>query len=97
VGEETVEGHACKVEGVTIRHEGRPPIKIKVWEAQDLKGFPIKMVRELQTVKSPPRTLVYRDVQLTPPDAALFARPQDCDPSPERPAQDVGGNLAITR
>jgi hypothetical protein len=87
VGEETVEGHLCKVEDVTIQHEGRPPIKLKVWEAQDLKGFPIKIVRQLQTVSSPPRTLFYRDVHLGQPDASVFARPQDCDTSPERPAQ----------
>lgn len=86
-GEEKVEGHPCKVEDVTIQHEGRPPIKLKVWEAQDLKGFPIKIVREVQMKPGPPRTLLYRDVQLAPPDASLFVHPEHCDKAPDAPAQ----------
>lgn len=89
VGEEKVEGHPCKVEDVTIQHEGRPTIKLKVWEAQDLKGFPIKIVREAQMAATPSRTLLYRDVQLGPQDASLFARPKDCGKSPDFPAHDA--------
>ncbi|MGA7293480.1 MAG: hypothetical protein WBW53_09410 [Terriglobales bacterium] len=85
-GEEVVEGHPCKVEDVTIEHESRPPIKLKVWEAQDLKGFPIKIVRESRIVPAPSRTLLYRDVQLGPQDSSLFFRPERCDQAPDAPA-----------
>jgi hypothetical protein len=84
-GEDKVDGHPCKVEEVTLEHEGRPPVKLKVWEAQDLGGFPIKIVRENQRTGAT-RTLFYRDVQLGPPDASLFARPADCGASAAAPA-----------
>ena len=88
-GEEKVDGHPCKVEDVTIQHEGRPPIKLKVWEAQDLKGFPIKIVRETQMAMGASRTLLYRDVQLAPQDPSLFSRPEHCDQAPDAPGHEL--------
>jgi hypothetical protein len=86
-GEEKVEGHPCKVEDVTIQHQGRPPIKLKVWEAQDLNGFPIKIVRAVQTKPGAVRTLLYHDVKLTPQDSSLFMHPENCDKGPGLPGQ----------
>jgi hypothetical protein len=85
IGEENVEGHPCKVETVTIQHEGKPPVKLKVWEAQDLKGFPIKIVREPQTPLGQPRTLIYRDIRLEPQDPSLFSHIESCDKGPDAP------------
>jgi hypothetical protein len=96
-GEEKIEGHPCKVEDITIQHEGRPTIKLKVWEAQDLKGFPIKIVREAQMAPGPPRTLLYRDVQLGPQDPSLFSRPEHCDQAPDAPQQQPTPPLALNR
>jgi hypothetical protein len=90
-GTETVDGHACKVENVTITPHSGPragqATTMKVWEAQDLHGFPVKM--ELQT----PRGLIttqYKDVSLTEPDASLFVHPDNCRQMPNLPGMPGG-------
>jgi hypothetical protein len=81
-GTDTVDGHACKVENVTVTpHEGKP-VKMKVWEAEDLKGFPLKI--EMQSSKEP-ITMQYKDVSLTEPDASLFTHPENCQQMPSMP------------
>ena len=45
-GTDTVDGHPCKVENLTVTQQNGQPTKMKVWEAQDLKGFPIKINRK---------------------------------------------------
>ena len=84
---DTVDGHACKVENMTVTPHSGPhagqPTKMKVWEAQDLHGFPIKV--ETQTTRGP-MTIEYKDVSFAEPDASLFTHPDNCRQMPGMPA-----------
>ena len=74
--EETFDGHSCKIEKATFTAtDDRPPVKMKLWEAEDLKGFPVKMgiMTKTRTI-----TITYSDVKLDPPDASLFKLPAKC-------------------
>jgi hypothetical protein len=78
-GTDTVDGHACKVENLTVTPHTGPragqSTSMKVWEAQDLHGFPIKV--ETQTSHGP-MTIEYKDVSLAEPDPSLFTHPENC-------------------
>jgi outer membrane lipoprotein-sorting protein len=78
-GTDTVDDHACKVENVTVTPENGQPQKMKVWEAQDLKGFPIKV--EMQSSHGPV-TIQYKDISFTEPAASLFTHPDNCRQMP---------------
>jgi len=86
VGTESVDGHPCKVENVTITPHTGPragqPTTMKVWEADDLHGFPIKM--ETQTSRGP-MSIQYKDINLSAPDASLFVHPSNCSSMPMMP------------
>ena len=86
-GTDTVDGHACKVENMTVTPHSGPragqPTKMKVWEAQDLHGFPIKV--EMQTTRGP-MTIEYKDVSFAEADASLFTHPDNCRQMPGMPA-----------
>ncbi len=86
-GTETVDGHVCKVENLTLTPHTGPragqATHMKVWEAQDLHGFPIKM--EMQTERGL-ITTEYKDISLTEPDASLFVHPDNCRQMPGMPA-----------
>ncbi len=89
LGKETVDGHSCAVEEVTItfaaskRH--KDPLKIKVWEAEDLQGFPIKVQTQSH------RFIEYRNVDLGPLDPTLFISPASCDRLESEKAKDAAG------
>ena len=74
---ETIDGHACKIERATFTSKEDSPIvvKMKLWEAEDLKGFPVKI-----EITSSTRTITvsYKDVNLDPPDPSLFKLPAKC-------------------
>lgn len=73
VGTEIVEGHTCTVEDVMLTSADRKStLHAKVWEANDLKGFPVK----IEALGAP--TFIFRDVVLATPDAALFQPPAKC-------------------
>jgi len=78
-GTETVDGHTCKVENVTVTPQNGQPSKMKLWEAEDLKGFPIKI--EVQSSRGPV-TVAYKDVSFSEPAASLFTHPENCRPMP---------------
>jgi hypothetical protein len=89
---ETVDGHACRVEHLTFvkTKAGSSTIKMKVWEADDLQGFPIKIeVNNLQTGRQ--YSITYTEVSLEPPDVKLFDHPTKCDsiskPQPKEAAR----------
>ena len=86
-GTETVDGHLCKVENVTVTPSGGQRSKMKVWEAEDLKGFPIKI--EVQSSHGP-MVMQYKDVNLNDPDASLFVHPENCRLMPTMPGQMPG-------
>jgi hypothetical protein len=82
VGDEVIEGHACTVENLKFTREDGRAMELKVWEAKDLNGFPIKIER---SGMGRPRTVVYRDIQLSPPDPSLFKHPAiECVASPTK-------------
>ena len=82
-GTDTVDGHPCKVENLTVTPQNGEPHKMKVWEAQDLKGFPIKI--EMQSSRGP-MTIEYKDISFSEPDASLFTHPDNCRRMPTMPA-----------
>jgi hypothetical protein len=76
---ETVDGHSCKIENVTFTRGDEDPIVIqmKLSEAEDLQGFPVK--GEVFVVSNGNKfTFTYTDVSLKPPDPALFKSPAKC-------------------
>ena len=74
---ETVDGHSCKVNNYIAKtKDGTITIKIKLWEAEDLKGFPIKA--EIEPQSRAKFTISYSDVSLEPPNPKLFEVPAMC-------------------
>jgi hypothetical protein len=73
VGKETVDGHTCQVEDVTITLPNHPqPATIRLWEAEDLQGFPVKVeTRTHQVIR-------YKNVVLGAQDPTLFIFPDVC-------------------
>jgi hypothetical protein len=78
-GEETIDGHKCKMETLmyTQLPAGAITIKMKLWEAQDLGGFPIQ-IDVLPNIRKEPFTFHFTDVSLSPLDPKLFAVPANC-------------------
>ena len=77
VGTDVVEGHACKVESVVATTPDGKTVESKVWEADDLKGIPVKIESRIGDVTL---TAVYRDISIGAPDQALFTIPEKCTP-----------------
>jgi hypothetical protein len=77
IGTEVVEGHPSKIEKVVVTRPDGKTIESKVWEAQDLKGIPVKIETAIPPHKY---TAVYRDIVLGTPDKALFTPPDKCTP-----------------
>jgi len=83
-GTEVVDGHSCKVENVIVTSQKGTQTKMKIWEADDLQGFPVKV--EVQTAKGP-ITALYKDVSFDAPAASLFTRPDNCQQMPSMPGR----------
>ncbi|MGA3087720.1 MAG: hypothetical protein ABSD75_03855 [Terriglobales bacterium] len=77
--QETVDGHVCRIETLTLTPKDDRPIvaRMKLWEAEDLDGFPIRIDVEEggQTFTSR-----YTNVSLEAPDPKLFEHPAKCTP-----------------
>jgi hypothetical protein len=72
LGKETLDGHPCvKNKAVVTDDKGNKHESI-VWNATDLKNFPIKIETAEQGHKA---TLLFKDVKLAKPDASLFDPP----------------------
>lgn len=72
LGEETVDGHRCHKEQVTLTAANGRKMEVTVWTAADLKGFPV----QIQTSeKGDTVTFRYRNVKFTAPSADLFEAP----------------------
>jgi hypothetical protein len=78
--EETVDGHVCKMENLALTPtDGRPlVIKMKLWEAKDLDGFPIRI--DIDAGPSGKFTSTYTNVSREAPDPKLFQHPAKCTP-----------------
>ncbi len=77
--EETIDGHVCKIENVTLtaKDDSARVIKMKLWEAGDLEGFPIRIDVAVGPQKV---TSTYANVSLKTPDPKLFVHPSKCTP-----------------
>ena len=79
------------MENLTITPHSGPragqPTKMKVWEAQDLHGFPLKV--EMQTDHGL-ITTEYKNVSLAEPDTSLFVHPDNCRQMPTMPSMPGG-------
>ena len=76
LGNETVDGHPCvKNKVVETDKKGRRH-EYTVWNATDLKKFPVKIETGVQTGEQRSTvTILIKDVKLGAPDAALFEPP----------------------
>lgn len=74
LGKETVDGHPCvKNKAVVTDKEGNKH-ESTVWNATDLKDFPIKIET---TEHGHKMTMMFKDLKLSKPDASLFEPPSD--------------------
>jgi hypothetical protein len=73
LGNETVESHPCKKSKLTFTDKDGKTAEATVWEATDLKDFPI----QFQTVeKEQTTTTTFSDIKTEKPDASLFDVPE---------------------
>jgi hypothetical protein len=72
-GKETVDGHDCVKKQVTVTGKDGNKFESTVWDATDLKSFPVKIV--LTPTNSPPATILFRNIAFVKPDAGLFNAP----------------------
>jgi hypothetical protein len=76
LGKETVDGHPTQIEEVTVTFpptKKHAPLKLKLWAAEDLQGFPVK----IETASH--RTMEYRKVDFGELDRTLFITPNNCE------------------
>jgi hypothetical protein len=71
LGKETVDGHDCVKNKVTVTDKNGNKTESTVWNASDLKNFPVKIV----TSGAVPATILFKDVSFTKPAANLFEPP----------------------
>ncbi len=78
VGEDTVDGHHVHVEDILIHNPKNPAaMNFRLYEADDLKGFPIKI--ENRRKPAYPWVIHYKDVKVGAQDPSLFIFPEKCD------------------
>jgi hypothetical protein len=76
-GTETIDGHECRVEDVTVSDDGpRKPSKFRLWEANDLQGFPVKI--DFDNGNRQHATIRYSNIVIGPQDPTLFVYPSNC-------------------
>jgi len=76
-GSEVVDGHPSKIEDVIVAEPDGKTVESRVWEAEDLKGIPVKIESHLDGVTL---RATYRDIVIGTPDKALFRVPEVCVP-----------------
>jgi hypothetical protein len=72
MGKETVDGHPCVENKVIVTSDQGTTNEFTVWNATDLKKFPVKIFRNEQGTEV---TLLFKNVALTKPAAASFEVP----------------------
>lgn len=74
LGKETVDGHPCVKNKITMTTDDGQTHEMVTWNASDLKDFPIKteMHADGATI-----TYHFRDIKMSAPDASLFDPPSD--------------------
>ncbi len=76
-GSEVVDGHSTKIEDVVAVEPDGKTVESRVWEADDLKGIPVKIESHLDGVTL---RATYRDIVIGAPDEMLFRVPDRCTP-----------------
>lgn len=84
-GKEILDGHSCQIEEVTLSSAtpGASRLKMKLWQAEDLQGFPIKIEFPAPEGRKN-ATIRFRNVILGPQDPTLFLRPKSCGNLPSK-------------
>jgi hypothetical protein len=72
VGKETIDGHPCEKDNVTLSDAAGDKEHVTVWYATDLKDFPVQM--QIPAGDST-LTMKFRDVKLGRPETAEFEAP----------------------
>jgi len=74
IGKDTVDGHPCVKNKVTVTDKDGKPHVSTVWNATDLKNFPLKIQ---STEDGGDVTMSFKNISLTKPDAGLFEAPSE--------------------
>jgi hypothetical protein len=72
LGKETVDGHPCIKNKVVVTDDHGKTHESTVWNATDLKGFPVKIMTSEGGTAA---TLLFKNVNTSKPDASLFEPP----------------------
>lgn len=72
VGKETLDGHVCVKNKIVVTDDKGKTHESLVWNATDLKKFPIKIETAEDGTKI---TMLFKDIKLAKPDDAIFAPP----------------------
>jgi hypothetical protein len=72
LAKETVDGHACVKNKVVVTDDKGNKHESTVWNATDLKKFPVKIV---QGESGQETTMIFKEVKFSKPDAAQFEPP----------------------
>jgi hypothetical protein len=72
LGKETIDGHPCVKNKTIVTDEQGTNHESTVWNATDLKNFPVKIETSEQGNQV---TMVFKDVKLAKPDAKQFEPP----------------------
>jgi hypothetical protein len=84
VSQQNLDGHPSHVEDIIITTANGPGSKMRLWMADDLQGFPIKV--ELPN-GSGSTVIQYKNVSLLPQDRSLFQHPTKCESQLLQPEQ----------
>jgi hypothetical protein len=76
LGEESFDGHDCVKNKVVVTSPDGVIHESTVWNATDLKQFPIKI--QSTTKEGREMVMLFKDVKLEKPDADPFEAPTDC-------------------
>jgi hypothetical protein len=72
LGRETVDGHTCIKNQAVITDKAGKKLESTVWNATDLKNFPVKIVT---TESGQPATMRFKNISFDQPAASLFEPP----------------------
>jgi len=72
LGKESVAGHDCVKNKVIVTDNAGKATDFTVWNASDLKKFPVQIVTQQN---GNTMTMIFKDVQLSAPDASQFDPP----------------------
>jgi hypothetical protein len=75
VGNETLDGHDCVKNNVVMTGSDGVAHKATVWNASDLKQFPVKI--EMSTENGDTMVMHFASIKLDKPDSSLFEPPTD--------------------